>query len=91
MKTASMYTSQVGSRAEEIARELGRISEEIMEKAEPHSAEIVPVLLSNGTVRLNSTASWFGEDLQRERIAAQAAFEEKIDGRTSQPVIDNEG
>jgi len=69
----------VGLRAEEIARELGRISEETLEKAEPRGAEIVPVLLKNGTVWLNSTASWFGEDLQRERIAAQAAFEEKTD------------
>ena len=67
----------MGSRAEEIARELSRISAEGTEVLEASGENLVPVLSLNGTAASNSTASWFGEDLQRERVAAQAAFEER--------------
>lgn len=75
---------QVSSRAEEIARELGRITSEAA-AAEASAAEasvgereLVAMELFNDTAISNSTASWFGEaDPQGQKVAAKAAFEKR--------------
>lgn len=80
----------MGSRAEEIARELGRIRSEAAAaeaeaaaEASTTEGELVPMELFNGTGRSNGTASWFGEaDPQRDKAAAQAAFEQRGGERT---------
>ena len=74
----------MGSRAEEIARELGRITSEASAaeataaEASVGERELMPMELLNGTASYNSTASWLGEaDPQRDKVAAQAAFEKR--------------
>ena len=76
----------MSSRAEEIARELGRISSEAgAAEAGAREGELVPLDLFNGTARGNGTASWFGAaDPDRAKIAAQAAFERRGGERTDE-------
>ena len=73
----------MGSRAEEIARELGRLTSEAS-AAETTAAEAsvgereLVMKLLNGTASYNVTASWLGEaNPQRDKSAAQAAFEKR--------------
>ncbi len=76
-----MLAAQVGTRAEEIARELGRISAEAAsEGADKRADELAEAMLSNTTESGANGTAWGGVNWESQTgdvAVAQAAFEQQ--------------